>query len=57
MIHDVLRGIDYSVCSELALALFFTVFIAVTIRTLLADRAAFERHASSAINDHQEPSE
>jgi hypothetical protein len=57
MIQDVLRSLDYSVCREIALALFFAVFVAIGIRTVVTDRKQMQGHACRAIQDHQEPSE
>lgn len=54
MIQQVLKLVDYSLCSEAALTLFFAVFVAIAIRTSFSDRKKLQGHASRAIQDHQE---
>jgi hypothetical protein len=45
MIRDVVSFLDYSICAEIALALFVTVFIAVSIRTVFRNRKEIEQMA------------
>jgi hypothetical protein len=54
VIQQVLRSVDFSFCSELALSLFFLVFVIVTLRTLLSNRNDLQGLANRAIQDHQE---
>jgi cytochrome c oxidase cbb3-type subunit IV len=45
MIRDVVSYLDYSIFAEIALALFVTVFIAVSIRTVFRSRKEIEQMA------------
>ncbi|MFI4861388.1 MAG: hypothetical protein ACIAXF_11975 [Phycisphaerales bacterium JB063] len=51
MFKDVLRAMDFTLLSQIALVLFFLVFIAVTIRTLLRPRKEMESQASIPLSD------
>jgi cytochrome c oxidase cbb3-type subunit IV len=45
MIRDVVSFLDYSICAEIALALFVIVFITVSIRTLFTNRREIDHMA------------
>ncbi len=45
MIRDVVSFLDYSLCAEIALALFVIVFISVSIRTVFTNRTEIDRMA------------
>ncbi|MBX9652186.1 hypothetical protein K2Y11_01060 [bacterium] len=51
MISDVLSYLDYSVCAEIALVLFVTVFLGVTLRVALMRRDESEYCARIPIED------
>ncbi len=53
MIRDVVSHLDYSLCAEIALALFVIVFIAVAIRTALYKRSETERMANLPLEETQ----
>jgi hypothetical protein len=55
MIQDVLNQIDYSLCAEIALGLFFLIFVVITLKTLLSDRRTLQQYAREALRDSQEP--
>ena len=54
MLRDVVTALDYSMCAEIALAIFATVFLAVGVRTLLAGRGEFDHCAAIPLNDDVE---
>ncbi len=54
MIQQVLQHVDFSSCAEIALALFFVIFVAITLRTLLSDRRKLQQYAQDAIHDSLE---
>lgn len=51
MISDVLTYLDYSTCAEIALVLFATVFVGVTLDVCLMRRAVSEANARIPIED------
>ncbi|RMG12755.1 MAG: hypothetical protein D6731_13325 [Planctomycetota bacterium] len=50
-LSDLISHMDLSVFPEVALVIFAGVFVAVSARTLRADRAAFEAAAGLPIDD------
>lgn len=54
MLRDVITALDYSMCAEIALAIFATVFLAVGVRTLLANRSELDECAAIPLNDDVE---
>lgn len=54
MIQQVLNSIDFSLCAEIALVLFFGLFVVLSVRTLLADRRTLQQYAADAIDDRKE---
>ncbi len=58
MIKDVVSFLDYSNCAEISLAIFVTVFVAVTLRTLLTNRNTTEKMAMIPLDEgRREPAE
>ena len=58
MIKDVVSYLDYSTFQEIALAIFVTVFVAVTFRTLFIQRSKTDRMAMIPLDEgHKEPKE
>lgn len=51
MIKDVVSFLDYSICAEISLAIFITVFLAVSIRTMLTSRKESHRMAMIPLED------
>jgi len=51
MFKDVLRAMDFTLLTQLALVLFFLVFVAVVVRTMLRSRGEMERQASIPLSD------
>lgn len=51
MFKDVLRAMDFTLLSQIALVLFFLVFVVVVIRTLLRPRGEMESQASIPLSD------
>ncbi len=51
MIKDVVSFLDYSFCAEISLAIFVTVFFAVSIRTMLTSRKDSHRMAMIPLED------
>lgn len=51
MFKDVLRAMDFTLLSQLALVLFFAVFIAVVVRTLLRPRQDMDKQAAIPLSD------
>ena len=51
MFKDVLRAMDFTLLSQLALVLFFGVFIAVVVRTLLRPRQEMDSQAAIPLSD------
>ena len=54
MIQQVLNSIDFSLCAEIALVLFFGLFVVISVRTLLADRRTLQQYAADALEDRKE---
>jgi cytochrome c oxidase cbb3-type subunit IV len=56
MIRDVVSFLDYSICAEISLGLFVSVFVAVTLRTLLLSRRNTTAMAAIPLEEgHKEP--
>lgn len=51
MIKDVLRQLDYSLTAQISLLMFFTIFIVVSIRTLLQDRNTSQEQANAIFDE------
>jgi cbb3-type cytochrome oxidase subunit 3 len=51
MFKDVLRAMDFTLLSQIALVLFFLVFVAVVIRTLLRPRQEMDKQAQIPLSD------
>jgi hypothetical protein len=51
MLKDTLTAIDLTAWAEAGLVLFAIVFLIITGRTLLGDRAASARHAALALEN------
>lgn len=51
MFKDVLRAMDFTLLSQIALVLFFVVFVAVVIRTVLRPRQEMDRQAQIPLSD------
>lgn len=51
MVKDVVSFLDYSVCAEISLAIFVTVFVAVTLRTMLFSREQTNHMASLPLEE------
>lgn len=56
MIKAILKACDYSLFAEISLLMFFGVFIAVSIRTLLVDRRTMDSNANIVLEEPTEPS-
>ena len=54
MIKNLLDQLNYSICAEIALAIFAIVFIAVSIRVLLTRKDIAHRQARIVLDDSQE---
>jgi|694.fasta_scaffold02520_4 hypothetical protein len=54
MVKEVISSLDYSVCAEAALVVFFLVFVAISIRTFFADHAAMTRQSAMALEEGKE---
>ena len=57
MIKQVLNHWNASLCAELALVIFASVFLAVTIRTLLTNRKLTAEQANVVLEDGVEESQ
>lgn len=57
MIGHWLLNIDLALCRELALVLFFAIFVVISVRTLRMNRGTLEQHTRQALNDAQESAE
>lgn len=51
MIKDVLRQLDYSLTAQISLLMFFTIFIVVSIRTLLQDGNTSQEQANAIFDE------
>jgi cbb3-type cytochrome oxidase subunit 3 len=52
MIREVLSNVNYSMCAEAAMCLFFGVFVAVAIRTFLFTKKDWvQQSAAMPLND------
>lgn len=51
MFKDVLRAMDFTLLSQIALVLFFLVFLAVVIRTLLRPKTEMDNQAQIPLSD------
>lgn len=51
MFKDVLQAMDFTLLSQIALVLFFVVFVAVVIRTVLRPRQEMDRQAQIPLSD------
>lgn len=51
MIRDVVSYLDYSNCAEISLSIFVVVFVAVTLRALLLNRASADRMAAIPLDE------
>jgi hypothetical protein len=54
MIKDLVSALDYSLCAEIALVLFFTAFAIIFYGALRLSRGAAERFASIPLSDQVE---
>lgn len=54
MLKDVIRAIDYSLCAEVALALFCLAFAMMIYAVLRLKPSSAERYASIPLSDHVE---
>ena len=54
MLRDVIQSIDYSLCAEIALGLFFAAFGLMLLSTLRLSRQATDRFASIPLSDRVE---
>lgn len=54
MIKDLVSSLDYSLCAEAALVLFFIVFGAVLVGSMRLSRSAVQRFSSIPLNDEVE---
>ncbi|QDU76793.1 hypothetical protein Pan97_38500 [Bremerella volcania] len=53
MIRELLNSVEYGWIASTALVLFFSVFLAVTIRTLLTDKKTIDSQADIPLTDGQ----
>lgn len=51
MVSELLEKLDPSVCAEIALVLFFLVFLSVSVRTYFTRRETVERQAEIPLSD------
>ncbi|MFK7789079.1 MAG: CcoQ/FixQ family Cbb3-type cytochrome c oxidase assembly chaperone [Phycisphaeraceae bacterium] len=51
MFKDVLRAMDFTTLSQLALLLFFGVFVAVVIRTMLRPKKEMDKQSQIPLSD------
>ncbi|XAL99337.1 hypothetical protein OT109_17375 [Phycisphaeraceae bacterium D3-23] len=51
MFKDVLRAMDFTLLSQIALVLFFGVFITVVVRTLLRPKQEMDNQAQIPLQD------
>lgn len=51
MFKDVLRAMDFTLLSQIALVLFFLVFVAVTIRVCLRPKEEIEKQSQIPLSD------
>ena len=51
MIRDVVSYLDYSNCAEISLTLFVVVFVAVSLKALLTNRASTQRMAAIPLDE------
>lgn len=51
MMQEALKRIDFTVMSEIAMAMFAVVFVVVTIRTLLNSKTEIDSAASIPLSD------
>ena len=51
MIKDLVSAIDYSLCAEIALAVFVASFVAIVIGTMRLSNNAVDRYASIPLSD------
>ncbi|WDI40575.1 hypothetical protein [Bremerella sp. P1] len=51
MIRELLNSVEYGWIASAALVLFFGVFVAVTIRTLLTDKSTIDSQAHIPLTD------
>jgi hypothetical protein len=54
MIRDLLGWLDYSLCAQIALAIFVAVFVGVGLWLWLAPPATMARHAALPLADGKE---
>jgi hypothetical protein len=57
VIRDLLGGLDYSVWAQIALAIFFCVFVAAAFRVVLAPRDEMDGYAALPLADCKEASD
>lgn len=53
MIRELLNSVEYGWIASAALVLFFGVFVAVTIRTILTDKKTIDYQADIPLTDGQ----
>lgn len=51
MFKDVLRAMDFTTLSQIALILFFGVFVAVVIRTMLRPKKEMDKQSEIPLSD------
>lgn len=51
MFKDVLRAMDFTTLSQIALLLFFGVFVAVVIRTMLRPKKEMDKQSQIPLSD------
>lgn len=51
MFKDVLRAMDFTTLSQIALVMFFFVFVAVVVRTLLRPKAEIDKQSQIPLSD------
>ena len=51
MFKDVLRAMDYTLLSQIALILFFGVFVAVVIRTWMRPKKEMDKQSQIPLSD------
>ena len=54
MIRDLLGWLDYSLCAEIALALFVAAFAMILLRLFITPRSEMERCAALPLADGEE---